>query len=456
MADEVAAPGAEELCGLDELGLLRRFRRDLHRIPELDFDLPETTSYVEGVLAGLSCEVARPCESCVTAFFDAGAGRATAIRADMDALPIAEATGVAFCSSHAGKMHACGHDAHMAMALATAVLVDRRLRERPGSLPRDVLFVFQPAEETTGGAKTVCESGVFERYHADRIFGFHVWPDLPAGTVASHPGALLARSSETHIKIHGESIHIAKTYGVADADSRDAMLAACRFIAGERELMARLGAEEPCICKFGQLTAGTVCNAVAGEAAIAGSLRVFSDEMFDRARLEIAELLRSCCEGVGCTYDLDFAEGYPPVENDEALYALAAGALDGQGGAPELSELADPLLIAEDFAFYQRHLPGVFFLLGVGAPAGEAAAAGGDAVQASVAAAAKPNAAQASVAAAAKPRTARASDGPAPEGSPAADVQPYATSALHTDALMFDERLLLPGIATYRRLLSLA
>ena len=200
---------------MTELQELRRYRRDLHRIPELDFDLPQTIAYIEGVLAPLTCEVTYPCPSCVCAFFDAGAGaaHATAIRADMDALPIAEATGAAFASTHPGKMHACGHDGHMAMTLAAATYVDRTIREQPGAIKHNVLFVFQPAEETTGGAKTVCDSGVFERYGVDRIFGFHVWPDLPANTLASCSGPLLARSSETHIHIHGTSIHIAKTYG---------------------------------------------------------------------------------------------------------------------------------------------------------------------------------------------------------------------------------------------------
>ena len=232
---------------MTELQELRRYRRDLHRIPELDFDLPQTIAYIEGVLASLACEVTHPCPSCVCAFFDAGVGatHATAIRADMDALPIAEATGAAFASSHPGKMHACGHDGHMAMALAAATYVDRTIREQPGSLKRNVLFVFQPAEETTGGAKTVCESGVFERYGVDRIFGFHVWPDLSAGTLASCSGPLLARSSETHIHIHGTSIHIAKTYGVPVEESHDAALAAAKFLVTERELMDELGTDEP-------------------------------------------------------------------------------------------------------------------------------------------------------------------------------------------------------------------
>ena len=127
---------------MTELQELRRYRRDLHRIPELDFDLPQTIAYIEGVLASLACEVTHPCPSCVCAFFDAGVGatHATAIRADMDALPIAEATGAAFASSHPGKMHACGHDGHMAMALAAATYVDRTIREQPGSLKRNVLL----------------------------------------------------------------------------------------------------------------------------------------------------------------------------------------------------------------------------------------------------------------------------------------------------------------------------
>lgn len=393
---------------MTELEELRRYRRDLHRIPELDFDLPETIAYIERVLEPLACEVVHPCPSCVCAFFNAGADIATAIRADMDALPIEEATGAAFASTHPGRMHACGHDGHMAMALAAATAVDHALRERPGELARNVLFVFQPAEETTGGAKTVCESGVFERYNVDRIFGFHVWPDLPAGTVASCAGPLLARSSETHIHIHGQSIHIAKAYGVPAAESHDAALAAARFLVAERELMDGLGAEEPCICKFGLVEAGTVCNAVAGEAHIAGSLRVFTDAMFDRARAGIRRTLDEACASFGCTYDLDFAEGYPPVDNDPALFAEVEPLLPG------LEHVEEPLLIAEDFAFYQRHLPGMFFLLGTGVPAGEE-----------------------------NPCDA--------EGCPA-----YATSALHTDTMLFDEQILLRGLDVYKRLLGLA
>ena len=176
------------------------------------------------------------------------------------------------------------------------------------------------------------------------------------------------------------------------------------FYAG-RELMDELGADEPCIGKFGLLQAGTVCNAVAGEAHVAGSLRVFTDDMFDRAREGVRRVLDDACAATGCTYDLDFAEGYPPVDNDPELFASVAPALPG------LQLMEEPLLIAEDFAFYQRHLPGVFFLLGTGMPEGQDNLSDSD-------------------------------------GCPA-----YATSALHTDSMLFDEEILLTGLDVYKRLL---
>lgn len=346
--------------GQELLDELTRYRRDLHRIPELDDDLPRTIAYVRSVLSVLSCDVLEPCKGAVCAFFDLGRAETVAIRADMDALPIDEASGAAFSSEHPGRMHACGHDGHMAMALAAATWVDRVARGadavvRAGQLPRNVLFVFQPAEETTGGAKRVCESGVFERYHVTRIFGMHLWPDLPAGSLASRPGPLLARSSETTIMFHGVSSHIAKW-----RDGRDALGAAARFVVGSKWLSRKLEQDEPFLLRFGHMTAGTVRNAVAGQARVEGSLRVFSDDMFARAQDEVRALAQTAADEEGCTFDLHFSEGYPPVVNDGTLFGEAAQAL------PELERVPEPLLIAEDFAFYQRSLPGVFFLLGTG------------------------------------------------------------------------------------------
>lgn len=375
-----------------ELQNLIRWRRDLHRIPELDSELPETTRYVAGVLERLSCEVFSPCEGALCAWFDLGRTSTVALRADMDALPVLEATGVPYASERAGRMHACGHDGHMAMALSAATWVDHVLAGRAegvlaDSLPRNVLVVFQPAEETTGGAKRICESGVFERLHVDRIFGFHLWPDLPKGALASRPGALLARSSEVTAEFLGRSNHIARWQ-----EGKDALAAAARFVPSAEAMCGRLTKEsaEPCLLRFGHLEAGTVRNAIAGHARAEGSLRVFSDTMFDRAKEAISALAGSAARTEGCELELTFSEGYPPVINDAELFSLATRAL------PELGVLDEPLLIAEDFSFYQQCLPGLFTLLGTGT------------------------------------------------GTP-----------LHSDRFDFDERVLLVGASAYQRLLTM-
>ena len=159
------------------------YRRALHRIPELDNQLPETVQLVQRILAPLPCRVFSPITGSVCAWFDAGKSDAVAFRAELDALPVTEATDLPYASVHPGRMHACGHDAHTAMVLTLAEYAAEHLAE----LPRNVLFLFQPSEETTGGAGKLCESGVLERYRVRRIFGLHLWPGLEAGTIASRP-----------------------------------------------------------------------------------------------------------------------------------------------------------------------------------------------------------------------------------------------------------------------------
>lgn len=327
------------------------FRRDLHAIPEVGFELPKTMAYVHRVLDGLPCDVFEPCKSTICAFFDCGSAHATAIRTDMDALPVMEKSNAAYASSHDGKMHACGHDGHMAMALGLARHISAHLDE----LPRSVLLVFQPAEETTGGARDVCESGVFDRYNVDRIFGFHLWPDLPFGSVVSRSGALLAAASEATFTFRGRAAHIARA-----ASGADSLEAGARFLLGAYDYLDECRAEEPCLLKFGVLQSGQVRNALSPRTHLEGSLRTFSDAMGVRAKAELTALAQRCAADAGCTVDAHFAEGYPPVVNDASLYCLVAQAL------PELQELSEPLLIGEDFSFYQRCVPGVFMLLGTG------------------------------------------------------------------------------------------
>lgn len=334
------------------LNLLTRYRRELHQIPELDSDLPLTTAYVQRVLEQYPCRILTPCPSTVCAFFDGGREKTTAFRADMDALPIQERSGAPYASRHDGRMHACGHDGHMSMVLALAETVSRCLDR----LPCNVLLVFQPAEETTGGAELVCRSGVFEDCRCDRIFGIHLWPDLPAGAIASRSGPLLARSSEVTVDISGKSSHIAR-----HTEGRDALLSAARFVCGADELWREsLVPAGPCLLKFGRLDSGTARNAISAHARLLGSLRVYSDSMFQAAQAGLERLAADIERDTACRIGLHFSAGYPPVLNDSALFQKVRQALS------DLETLPEPLLIAEDFAFYQQRLPGVFLLLGTG------------------------------------------------------------------------------------------
>ncbi len=189
-----------------------QFRRALHQIPELDRDLPETMAYLRRVLAPLGCALSTPIPGALCAFFDFGKADAIAFRSDADALPIQERTGLSFASTHPGRMHACGHDAHMAMVLDLAVwLAGQR------DLPHNVLLLFQPAEETTGGAKDLCQSGVLEAHHVQCVFGLHLWPELPAGVIASRKRELMSRSCEVSVTVTGRSSHIAKAQEGLDA-----------------------------------------------------------------------------------------------------------------------------------------------------------------------------------------------------------------------------------------------
>lgn len=330
------------------------YRRALHRIPELDDDLPKTTAFVKSILEPLNCTVSSPIKGSVCAFFDAGKRETVAFRADMDALPETEETGLPFSSCHPGKMHACGHDGHTAIALALAEYTDAHLAE----LPRNVLFLFQPSEETTGGAKQLCEAGLFERRRVRRVFGLHLWPGLEAGTVWAKPGPQMARSSEVSIRITGESVHISKA-----AQGRDALLAAVELIGRVMEMeRTALPPEELRVLRFGKLASGDARNVISGHTELLGSLRSFSDVSFGLLRRKLGEVCDQVGRATGCDIALHISEGYPPVWNHEELLARVQDSLGEDG--PKL--LSRPALAAEDFSFYQQCAPGVFFFLGVG------------------------------------------------------------------------------------------
>lgn len=330
------------------------YRRALHRIPELDSDLPKTTAFVENVLRPLQCTLSSPVAGSVCAYFDAGKSETVAFRADLDALPITERSGLEFASIHAGNMHACGHDGHTAMMLALGECVSAHLDD----LPRNVLLIFQPAEETTGGAKRICETNLLQDRKVCRIFGLHLWPGLPAGTVWSRPGPQMARSSEVTFGVTGKSVHISRS-----EEGRDALLAGLQLIELAMEMERNvLPPQEPRLLRFGKMTSGDARNAISGQTEILGSMRSFSDRAFQTLREGLFGLCRQVEDATGCPVTLHVNEGYPPVWNHEGLLQSVCSSLGTD--APQL--LDKPTLATEDFSFYQQCVPGVFFFLGTG------------------------------------------------------------------------------------------
>lgn len=328
--------------------MLSAYRRALHEIPELDRRLPETAAYLRQCLMPLGCTLFSPWADAVCAYFDFHRTETVAFRSDMDALPITEATGLSFASRHPGCMHACGHDGHMAILLGLAQYLSTP-EEVP---PFNVLLIFQPAEETTGGAAAICRSGVLEQYHVARIYGLHLWPSLPKHCVASRAGGMMARSCELTAEIYGKSVHLARYH-----EGSDALLAATELI---RRLYT-LAEGKPCLLRFGRMESGSARNAVSGYSRLEGSLRCFDDTVFSALWAQAEVIAAEVAAQYGATVTLDRSEGYPPVTNDAALLAQARQRFP--------VAQVEPTFITEDFSEYQLRVPGVFFLLGTGGTA---------------------------------------------------------------------------------------
>ena len=324
-------------------------RRQLHQIPELDRCLSETMEYLCGALEGLGCTLFHPMAGSICAFFDFGAERAIAFRADMDALPIQEKTGAAYASRHPGAMHACGHDGHMAILLELARRLSKRKR-----LERNVLLVFQPAEEASGGAWEICESGIFTEYRVEAIFGLHLWPGLEKGTIFSRVGEMMSRSAELDVDIYGKSAHIGRSW-----EGVDSMEAACVFLQKAYALERSLPTEIRRLLKFGHMQSGTVRNAIAAHTRLEGGLRAFSDEVFFGLRDRLLEIAGEIESRFGCTVKVHTSNGYPAICNPRDLH-------DRVFAIAPFSDLPEPSMTTEDFSWYQRYLPGMFFFLGLG------------------------------------------------------------------------------------------
>lgn len=324
-------------------------RRALHAIPELELELPKTAEYVKNALSGLKCRVFSPVGCAVCAYFDFGAENSIAFRADMDALPITEKTGLPFASVHAGKMHACGHDGHMAILLELARRLDKK-----ADLPHNVLLIFQPGEESPGGAKQICDTGVLAEHNVQAVFGLHLWPALEKGVVFCRANELMSRASEITVDIYGKSAHIGNA-----AAGIDATAAAMEFYRLARQAEADFPPEIFRLLNFGKFESGTVRNALSAHARLEGSLRAFQDEVFETLQQRVRDAAENVEQQFGCTVKITFGDSYPAVLNDPVL-------LERVKKAADFANLEKPTMTAEDFSWYQRYAGGIFFFLGLG------------------------------------------------------------------------------------------
>ena len=322
-------------------------RRALHRIPELELNLPKTMEYLRNSLQGLSCRVFSPTAESLCAYFDFGAEKTVAFRADCDALPICENTGAEYASTHPGVMHACGHDGHMAVLLELARRLDRKKENK-----NNILLIFQPGEESPGGAKPICDSGVLADYHVKAIFGLHVWPGLEKGKIFTRPVELMSSATEGTVDFYGKSAHIAKAeLGV------DATEAAMDFYNRAYEMERSYAPEIYRLLKFGKFHSGTARNALSAHCHMEGSLRAFQEDIFTEMKERLVAICKNVETKFGCTANIHFSEGYPAVMNDAALCEKTKALWQ---------PLDKPSMTAEDFGWYQRFVPGVFFFLGLG------------------------------------------------------------------------------------------
>lgn len=287
-------------------------------------------------------------------------GPVTALRADMDALPIEEETGLPFASANSGVMHACGHDFHMTMLLGAARLIKERRTELRGR----IRLIFQPAEEIPflDGSGGMIRAGALEDVSA--IFGMHCWPELPAGTFGIRPGEMMAASEHFEVRIKGKSSH-----GAQPHRGNDALLAGCQYVQAIQSVISRsTDPFEPAVITIGTMQAGVKYNVIAAECRMEGTIRTYSQEVLQTVKTRLKEILRGICTATGCSGEFTTISDHPAVINDETLTAQiipAAGEIFGVGNVADLKR---PTSISEDFSKYGRLVPSAFGFIGVTSP----------------------------------------------------------------------------------------
>ncbi len=343
--------------------LIIALRRDLHRIPEPGFKEQKTAQYVADHLQreGLAVQTGLAGTGVVGLWDSGRPGPCLLIRADMDALPLVEQTDLSFSSRHEGFMHACGHDGHMAMALGAASLLNKIKDQLSGT----VKLVFQPAEEGPGGAKPMIEAGVMQTPEVDYVFGLHLWPDLPEGTLGLKEGILMAAMDRFDLTIMGKGGHGAMPHRCVDA-----LEVGCQVVGALQRIVSRqMDPLSPSVVTVGQFEAGKTYNVIAERASLAGTTRTFDREIWHSWPQRLETVIQGVCSARGAEYDYTYTPGYPPLENDPNMVAVARLCAEKVVGADNIKQ-PQATMGGEDMAFFLERAPGCFMFLGVGRPGG--------------------------------------------------------------------------------------
>ena len=330
---------------------LTKFRRELHQIPELGLEEFSTKAYILNEVESLRCTVHDIGDTGLVLYFDNHRARTIGFRADMDALPIVEGTGLDFSSQNPGTMHACGHDGHMAILLGLAHYLNDHLEE----LDKNIVLVFQPSEEREAGANIITASGILETYGVSALYGLHLWPGLEKGSLYTMPGPMMAAGSETDITIHGKSAHVASaSLGI------DSLEIACRFLADLYDMEKSYPAPIRRLLKFGSLHSGSARNIISDQTTIKGTLRSYDSHTHAWFKKQIRDISQKYADLYDCTIEISYFDGYEAVINDAKLYEQTAKNI------PRIRKLPEPVMQSEDFGLYRAQTPILFFFLGIG------------------------------------------------------------------------------------------
>jgi amidohydrolase len=336
-------------------------RRHIHMHPELGFEEVETSKYIAKRLGAIGVThrtgIAKT-GVVATIGGTAGAGRTVLLRADMDALPIVEQVESAYKSLNPGVMHACGHDAHTAVLLGAAKVLQERRHEFAGT----VKLVFQPSEERPpGGAIRMIEEGVMDGPKVDAAFGLHVTPQLEAGQLGYKAGPANAASDRFQITIHGKGGHAARPNACVDA-----VVIASQVVVALQTLVSReTSPTQPAVVTVGAIHAGDANNVIPGEATILGTVRTYDPDLRQQMKERLTEMSKGIAAAMRARAEVEYTFGYPSLVNDAAMTELARAAGAEVVGAQNVVEV-EATLGGEDMAYFLQRAPGCFFRLGTG------------------------------------------------------------------------------------------